>query len=87
MNNPIEAVTKAMAGCVTILIVIGVLMMFAGQKPKPCPSHICYPPERIVTVEQMMKDDPDRFDPSKKAERAASEFARHKADAAKQGKK
>lgn len=53
---------KLIAGIMTVLILWGVFVVFGlGQKPKPCPRHICFPQSEVVTVEQMMAADPERF--------------------------
>jgi len=64
-NNPVAVVTGFAGQVVVGLIALAAIAVFVfGYRPKPCPRHICFPRDEVVTVEQMMRDDPARFDPA-----------------------
>ena len=64
-RNPVEAVI-ALAGQAVIALVVfaAVAVIVFGYEPEPCPRHICFPRDEVVTVEQMIRDDPARFAPN-----------------------
>ena len=55
-----EGVFKVISGIVTVLILVAVFALMIGHKPKPCPPHICYPKDRIVTAEQYLAANPSK---------------------------
>lgn len=75
----IAAILKLLSSWVTWLILVSAVAVFVfGYKPKPCPRHICFPHSEVVTVEQMIAADPDRYDPAKREERRRAAFERNR---------
>lgn len=54
MITLMAVVFKLASRLATILIVLAVLAMCVGVKPKPCPRHICLPKECITTAEELV---------------------------------
>lgn len=78
-KNPVAVVTGFAGQIVVGLIVLAAISVFVfGYEPKPCPRHICFPQNEIVTVEQMIRDDPARFDPAQSEARRAAAFERNR---------
>ena len=56
-----EGILKLLSTFVGGLLILAALLTCVGGKPKPCPSHICLPKEQIVTVEELIAENPERF--------------------------
>ncbi|CAN5183781.1 hypothetical protein BH09PSE1_BH09PSE1_15690 [soil metagenome] len=80
-NHPI-AVVNGFAGQVVVgLIALAAIAVFVfGHKPNPCPRHICFPRDEVVTVEQMIRADPARFESAQSKARRVAEFERNRQD-------
>lgn len=65
-HNPIAAASALIGQIIACLLIVSAFGVFIlGVKPKPCPRHICFPRNEVVTVEQMIQSDPGRFDPDR----------------------
>ncbi len=80
-NHPIAVVTGFAGQVVVGLIALAAIAVFVfGHKPKPCPRHICFPRDEVVTVEQMRWADPARFESAQSEARRVTEFERNRQD-------